>query len=119
MTRSPDLRATTRLLPMQRQLVFGLDACSGRSSNASRGTVSCRNLRTAAPREAHGTLTTTARCLPDTVWSCIYSGQNRDLRQIFLRQYDPRTRDLRHVLDDSFTQRPFWKLCSGRASASA
>ena len=98
---------------MQRQLVFGLDACEW---TLVRRWVDEGKLPTLARllREGtHGTLTTTARVLPDTVWSCIYGGRNpASFDKYFYVQYDPKTRDLRHVNDDGFTDRPFWKVLS-------
>jgi predicted AlkP superfamily phosphohydrolase/phosphomutase len=55
-------------------------------------------------------LTTTAAQLPDTVWSCIYSGTNpAKFQKYFDIQYDRRTGDLRNVSDDEIHARPFWR----------
>lgn len=98
---------------MQRQLVFGLDACEWSLVQRFAAQGKLPTFARLLSEGSHGTLSTTARCLPDTVWSCIYSGQNpATFDKYFYVQYDPRTRDLRHVLDDGFTKRPFWRLCS-------
>ncbi len=58
-------------------------------------------------------LATTCDPFPDTVWSCLYSGRNpAHFEKYFYVGYDPATGGLRHVRDDGFTDRPFWRLLS-------
>lgn len=98
---------------MQRQLVFGLDAADWTLIRRFVAAGKLPTFQRLLREGTHGTLRSTARVLPDTVWSCIYSGQNpASFDKYFYVQYDPRTRDLRHVEDDGFTKRPFWKLLS-------
>jgi len=59
------------------------------------------------------TLDTTCNQFPDTVWSCLYSGTNPGkFGKYFYVGYDPATGGLRHVKDDQFSERPFWRLLS-------
>ncbi len=98
---------------MQRQLVFGLDACDWTLVQRFCAEGKLPTFQRLLKEGAHGALRSTAEVLPDTVWSCIYSGQNpATFDKYFYVQYDPSTRDLRHVEDDGFTKRPFWKLLS-------
>ncbi|MGE0145177.1 MAG: hypothetical protein AB7I19_18495 [Planctomycetota bacterium] len=100
---------------MTRQLIFGLDACEWDVVRALAAKGKLPTFARLLDVGCHGTLTTTARVLPDTVWSCIYGGQNPGhFDKYFYVQYDPRTRNLRHVHDDGFTTRPFWKILSDR-----
>lgn len=66
-------------------------------------------------REGYSTeLATTAGQLPDTVWSCIYTGTNPGkFEKYFYVQYNPSTGDLRNVPDDDITAPPFWDFLSG------
>ncbi|MEO0478794.1 MAG: alkaline phosphatase family protein [Planctomycetota bacterium] len=92
-------------------LIFGLDA--GEWSLVQNYVAEGRmpNFGRLMTEGAQGTLSTTAAQLPDTVWSCIYSGQNpAHFSKYFYVQYDAKNGDLRHVKDAEFTKRPFWDL---------
>lgn len=97
----------------RRQLVFGLDAAEWTVVERLAAAGRLPTFRRLLERGSHGLLATTAEILPDTVWSTIYAGRNpATFDKYFYVQYDRRTGDLRHVKDDGFTKRPFWKLLS-------
>src|SRR5690606_35243787 len=99
--------------PPPRQLVFGLDAAEWllvkRLCDAGKMPTFARLLENGA----HGVLATTAAQLPGTVGACIYGATSPATSETrFYVQYDARPRDLRHVKDDAFTDRPFWEILS-------
>lgn len=58
-------------------------------------------------------LASTAAQLPDTVWSCIYSGLNPGhFAKYFYVQYDAASGDLKMMDDDSIGATPFWRYLS-------
>lgn len=58
-------------------------------------------------------LSTTAAQLPDTVWSCIYTGTNpAKFEKYFYVQYNPDTGGLENVPDDAIRGLPFWDFLS-------
>ena len=97
----------------RRQLIIGLDAAEWTLVRRWSEEGRLPTFRDLLARGTHGTLATTAEQLPDTVWSCIYGGGNpATFEKYFYVQYDASTGDLRHVHDDAFTKRPFWKVLS-------
>lgn len=96
-----------------RQLLVGLDAMEWslveRWANEGKLPVFRRLIEQGVRAE----LTTTAAQLPDTVWTCIYTGCNpAKFEKFFYVQYDARTMGLRNVPDDAIRRKPFWDYMS-------
>jgi predicted AlkP superfamily phosphohydrolase/phosphomutase len=97
----------------RRQIVFGLDAAEWTVVEQMAGDGRLPTFRRLLAAGCHGRLWSTAEILPDTVWSTIYAGRNpATFDKYFYVQYDRHRGDLRHVHDDGFTERPFWKTLS-------
>jgi predicted AlkP superfamily phosphohydrolase/phosphomutase len=101
-------------MPRTRQLLIGLDAMEWdlvqRWGAGGRMPVFGRLMREGFSTE----LATTAGQLPDTVWSCIYTGTNpAKFEKYFYVQYEPSTGDLKNVPDDAISAPPFWDFLSG------
>jgi predicted AlkP superfamily phosphohydrolase/phosphomutase len=96
-----------------RQVIFAIDACEWNLVRKWSAAGKLPTFQRLMDEGTSGSLQTTAAELPDTVWSCIYSGRNpATFEKYFYVQYDAHTGDLRHVHDDAFTKRPFWDILS-------
>lgn len=98
---------------VSRQLLVGLDAMEWSLVEKWANEGKLPTFRRLIEQGARAELSTTAAQLPDTVWSCIYTGCNpAKFEKFFYVQYDPTTMGLRQVLDDEIRRKPFWDYIS-------
>jgi predicted AlkP superfamily phosphohydrolase/phosphomutase len=96
-----------------RQLLIGLDAMEWTLVEKWANEGKLPSFRRLIERGVRAELTTTAAQLPDTVWSCIYTGTNpAKFEKFFYVQYDAQTMGLRNVPDDAIRRKPFWDYIS-------
>jgi len=96
-----------------RQLVIGLDAMEWNLVQRWANEGKLPTFRRLIEQGIRGKLQTTAAQLPDTVWSCIYTGTNpAKFEKFFYIQYDASSLGLRNVPDDAIRRPPFWDYVS-------
>lgn len=95
----------------RRQLLIGLDAMEWELVDRWAREGKLPTFRRLMERGTRGELASTSAQLPDTVWTCLYTGVNpAKLEKWFYVQYDAATLGLKYMTDDAITQRPFWQL---------
>jgi predicted AlkP superfamily phosphohydrolase/phosphomutase len=96
-----------------RQLLVGLDAMEWSLVTRWVEAGKLPTFRYLIEQGTRAELASTAAQLPDTVWSCLYTGVNpARFEKFFYVQYDQSTQGLRHVLDDEITRPAFWDYLS-------
>lgn len=96
-----------------RQLVVGLDAMEWSLVQRWANEGKLPTFRRLIDKGVRAVLQTTAAQLPDTVWSCIYTGTNpAKFEKFFYIQYDASTMGLTNVPDDAIRRPPFWDYVS-------
>ena len=95
----------------RRQLLIGLDAMEWELVDRWVKEGKLPTFRRLMERGTRGELASTSAQLPDTVWTCLYTGVNpAKLEKWFYVQYDAATLGLKYRTDDAITRPPFWQL---------
>lgn len=96
-----------------RQLIIALDAMEWSLVQRFMSEGKMPAFRRVMESGARARLRSTSEQLPDTVWSCIYTGTNpAKFAKYFYVQYDPSTGWLKNVPDDEIGGIPFWDQLS-------
>jgi len=107
------MEKTSSLKTTPRQLVIGLDAMEWTLVQRWAKEGRLPTFRRLIEQGVRADLDTTAAQLPDTVWSCTYTGTNpAKFEKFFYVQYDRHKLGLRNVPDDIITRPPFWDYFS-------
>lgn len=96
-----------------RQLIIGLDAMEWDLVRAWAAVGTLPTFRRLMQEGTQAELAGPADCLPDAVWSCLFSGLNpAHLSRYFYAQHDPATGGIRHLPDSSFDVNLLWDYLS-------